>query len=248
MFKNYHQPSKTTFKMSSQTTSIASEQTSNSTSTSFKTLNPEATPFIPSDFSIAEIDPAIHPCQYCQAPCKGKQCRTCHLKMVSSLQGECIDCKENFFAKRKDGTMRKRCKPCQEKYAEMHYRNCPECSKEYHAFLDDGRVYDKCYDCYNKNLKKCEKCGANSFKGDLCVPCYKTEREKKVSPATRSSSKYDKADSKSCKTTGCKGVTFYTFCKSCNDNKKSLNVYMVYTCKGCGLRGRGDYSYCEECS
>jgi hypothetical protein len=223
--------------MNSQTTSISSEQTS--------TLNPAAAPFIPSESFVAAVDPAIHPCQYCQAPCKGKQCRTCHLKMVSSLQGECVDCNENFFAKRKDGTMRKRCKPCQEQYASMHYRNCPECNKEYHAFLDDGRVYDKCYDCYNKNLKKCGKCGANSFKGDLCVPCYKTEKERKVSPSTRST---NKADSKNCKTTGCKGITFYTFCKSCNDNKKSLNVYMVYTCKGCGMKGKGDYSYCEDCS
>lgn len=227
--------------MNSQTTSI-SEQTS------IKSLNPEAAPFMPVETEAA-VDPAIHPCQYCQTPCKGKQCRTCHVKMVSSLQGECVDCKENFFAKRKDGTMRKRCKPCQEKYASMHYTNCPECNKEYHAFLDDGRVYDKCYDCYNKNLKKCEKCGAKSFKGDLCVPCYKDEKEKKSSPPTRVSNRSNNSDSKSCKTTGCKGVTFYTFCKTCNDNNKYLSAsYVLYTCKGCGIKGRGDYSYCEDCN
>jgi DNA topoisomerase-1 len=42
-------------------------------------------------------------------------------------------------------------------------------------------------------------------------------------------------------------IIWHDLCKKCNDNKKYLDSYMIFTCKGCGEKGRGDYSYCSRC-
>ena len=116
-----------------------------------------------------------HPCQYCEKPCVGKQCRDCHLKMVSKSKGKCVDCDQIFFAMRKDGTMRSRCKECQDTYNSKFMAACPGCKNSYHAILKDGRIFDKCFDCYKSSIKMCSKCTKNkTINGnELCPPCHK---------------------------------------------------------------------------
>jgi len=188
--------------------------------------------------------PEVHPCQYCSQPCRGKQCKACHFKMVSKMQAKCADCDKIFIALKKDGTMRKRCKECQDEYTKVHYAKCSECDEQYHAIMADGRVFNKCFDCYKKSFTKCEmeKCDNTTYKGAaLCSGCYKSSkvsRERKNSPSM----------TQNCKTSGCKNTTTYSFCRDCNNKKKSVSEsYMIFTCQKCGSRGRGDYKYCGMC-
>jgi len=188
--------------------------------------------------------PDVHPCQYCTKPCRGKQCKECHFKMLAKIQAKCGDCDKIFVAARKDGTMRKRCSDCHAEHVKKHYATCPGCSEQYHAILEDGRVFDKCYNCYQKSFTVCKSCPNRTFKGaELCSDCYKASR-----PARTHYAPSD-ATYQSCKTEGCKNTTTYTFCKDCNYSRKQLeSKYMTYTCKGCSIKGFGDYKFCEECS
>lgn len=189
--------------------------------------------------------PDVHPCQYCSQPCRGKQCKACHFKMVSKMQAKCADCDKIFIALKKDGTMRKRCKECQDKYTKKHYAKCSECDQQYHAIMADGRVFNKCFDCYKKSFTKCEieKCDNTTYKGAaLCSGCYKSSKavlkERKTSPFK----------SQNCKTSGCENTTTYAFCRDCNNKKKTVSdTYMLFICQKCGSRGRGDYKYCGMC-
>ena len=188
------------------------------------------------------INSEIHPCKYCDTPCKGKQCKKCHLKMVAALQGKCIECHQIFYAKRKDGTFRQRCSDCQDKYTKTHIAKCPDCDKDYYAFLDDGRVFSKCFDCYTvtkKSFQECEVCKKKSYKGPLCHSCYLKDKEVKI----------DNKELIPCRTKDCKNTSTYTFCSTCNRNRKNIdNTYMVFTCKNCGIRGMGDRNYCTNCN
>jgi hypothetical protein len=185
-------------------------------------------------------DNGVHPCQYCEKPCKGKQCKDCHLKMVSKLQGKCADCETVFLAVRKDGTVRKRCKDCQDAYNDKHYAKCPDCKEQYYAFLEDGRVFSKCFDCYQKTktINKCEKCDSKTYKDNtLCSPCYQESKKTAVK----------EKETRPCKKDGCKNLTIYTFCKSCNDSKRVLDSYMVSTCQKCNSRSKGNFKLCFDC-
>ena len=95
----------------------------------------------------------LHPCQYCEKPCRGKQCKECHMNMVKERTGECADCKCSFNAKRFDGTLKKRCTECHKTYIEKYISNCSNCGNKYRKVLDDGRIFDKCFDCYKENNK-----------------------------------------------------------------------------------------------
>ena len=189
--------------------------------------------------------PEVHPCQYCSEPCRGKQCKKCHFKMVSKMQAKCEDCDKIFIALKKDGSMRKRCKECQDEYTKKHYAKCSECDQQYHAIMADGRVFNKCFDCYRKSFTTCEmnNCDNTTYKGAaLCSGCYKSSkavsRERKTSPV----------NPQNCKTTDCKNTTTYAFCRDCNNKKKSVSeTYMLFTCQKCGSRGRGDYKFCGMC-
>jgi hypothetical protein len=116
-----------------------------------------------------------HPCQYCDKPCVGKQCKECHLKMIAKSKSKCVDCEQIFFAARKDGSLRERCKECQDKYNNQFMAKCPSCKNMYHAILKDGRIFDKCYECYKKGIIYCESnCGNKTINGhSLCVGCHK---------------------------------------------------------------------------
>jgi len=187
----------------------------------------------------------IHPCQYCSEPCRGKQCKKCHFKMLSKMQSKCLDCDKIFVALRKDGSMRKRCLECQDEYTKKNYAKCAECDQQYHAIMADGRVFNKCFDCYKKSFTKCQmvSCDNTTYKGaSLCSDCYKASkftRERKTSPINY----------QNCKTDGCKNTTTYSFCRDCNNKKKSVvDNYMLFTCLKCGCRGRGDYKFCGDCN
>jgi hypothetical protein len=185
----------------------------------------------------------IHPCQYCEKPCRGKQCKECHLKMVAKKQGKCIDCNQVFLAARPDGTMRKRCLNCQNAYKEKHIACCPGCGEDFHAFLDDGRVYKSCFKCYEASFSKCERegCEKRTFEGyPFCGECYQEERKKKDKEASFANV---------CKKLGCGKKTDYTFCRECNNERKSLSeTYMTSMCTGCGVRIKGDYKKCYGCN
>jgi len=116
-----------------------------------------------------------HPCQYCEKPCVGKQCKDCHFKMIAKSKGKCQDCEQIFFALKKDGSMRERCKECQDKKNAQFSAKCPECKNTYHAILKDGRIFDKCFDCYKAGIKMCSSgCGKKTINGhELCVGCHK---------------------------------------------------------------------------
>ena len=187
--------------------------------------------------------PEVHPCQYCEKPCRGKQCKECHFKMIAKLQAKCGDCDVIFIAARKDGTMRKRCTDCHQKHVEKNYAKCGDCGEQYHAILEDGRVFDKCYTCYQKSFTICKSCPNRTFKGaELCSECYKASRPVARPPRDET------RELQLCKTQGCRRTTPYTFCRECNESKRNLEInYMTYTCGGCSMRGMGDYKFCGDC-
>jgi hypothetical protein len=197
-------------------------------SSTFRTTNKELTP---------------HPCQHCEKPCFGLQCKDCHLRMEEDLAGECSDCKSTFRAKKKDGKMRKRCQPCQEKYSEKYIGVCPSCRENYHKMNADGRVFDKCYTCYTSSRPKCGKCDKFAFKDKpLCVECHTNE-------LSCSKPKYEKREVFPCSSKGCKETTPYRFCRRCNADQKSVSeIYMISRCQevGCTYRGKGSFKYCKE--
>lgn len=160
----------------------------------------------------------LHPCQYCSKICRGKQCKECHLKMVESKQGECLDCKKSFCALRTDGTKRRRCIDCQNNYNTKYISQCPICYNDYHAFLEDGRVFDKCYKCYRNTFTICEKCKENTHGCHrLCNNCYLEEKSKfsLLSYNSNSSSISDIRILKECLNDECSNQTIYSYCKSC---------------------------------
>lgn len=142
-------------------------------------------------------------------------------------------------------------KQCKECHFKMFQSKCVDCEKVFNALRKNGTMRKRCESCqdhYNdKYVKKCPSCHIEfhdiSGKYKSCLECYKSKKEEekkyKESKVTR--------EEKECKTRNCKNTTFYTFCKKCNDNKKYLDTYMTFTCKGCGIKGQGDYSYCTEC-
>ena len=186
----------------------------------------------------------LHPCQYCEEPCRGKQCKKCHLNMMKERSGSCVDCECIFSAKRPDGSTKKRCFDCQNSYTEKHIAPCPDCEKNYHKVLDDGRTFDKCFECYQGSFSTCEKCDNKTFKGlPLCSECYKAEKEK-----AKSYRKTSPGLTKDCNTIGCQEKTTYPLCYKCNQEfKNASSQYTTYTCEKCGMRGKGDYKFCEEC-
>lgn len=206
-----------------------------------------ATPVVSTTTNI----PEVHPCQYCSKPCRGKQCKECHLKMIAKTQGKCMDCDKVFPAVRKDGTARKRCIDCHNLHLTNKYATCPGagCGVQYHAFLDDGRVFDKCFECYNKSFSKCEKCGSKCFKDvKFCSPCF--QENKKATYIPKAPRDFEGGD-KPCKNAnvGCKSTTNFTFCRDCNYKNKNLtNKYMIYSCEDCGYEGQGDYKKCGDCN
>lgn len=186
----------------------------------------------------------LHPCQYCSKPCRGRQCKSCHLKMVSDRSGKCTDCDETFHAKRQDGTMKKRCHACQQSYNEIHIGSCPGCGDKFHKMLADGRIFEKCYNCYQGSMSKCENCENSTFNGfPLCRDCHQVRPAKKL-PENIIDERYQNQ----CKAAGCIAVTSYTFCRECNyKNKQVSDEYMISTCQDCGYRGNGDFKFCRDC-
>lgn len=117
----------------------------------------------------------LHPCQYCGNLCFGKQCKQCHLKMIESQKGICLDCHNTFNAIRRDGSKRRRCLECQTAYNNKYISECPDCHNTYHAYMEDGRVFEKCFDCYKKTLHKCNNCDSfTKFEYALCRNCYQS--------------------------------------------------------------------------
>jgi hypothetical protein len=163
--------------------------------------------------NIAKPTDTIKQCPNCPNMCFGKQCSECHKKMIEKTQGSCIDCEKLFYAIRQDGTKRKRCKECQEYYNEKHISICKVCKNTYHAVLDDGRKFDKCYKCYQNSINKCEKCDNTVYGQKYCRGCYQNERQ------NRQEVVYVE---KKCKSDDCINITTYTYCKTCNDNYRSM--------------------------
>lgn len=189
-----------------------------------------------------------HPCVHCSKPCFGSQCKECHLKMVANREGECVDCKNNFYALRKDGSKRKRCQECQERYNKDHTDICPDCGNVYHARLDDGRVFNRCFDCYTKSFHKCAKCD-NTIRGDfeMCSECFNKEKQVEFENKRRKIETLHPLVY--CRNKDCHNKTTFTYCKPCNDNIRSLEYnYMLSTCQeeGCGYKGRGNFKYCSD--
>lgn len=126
---------------------------------------------------VVEEEKKLHPCQYCEKSCYGKQCKECHLKMIEKQQGVCLDCHKTFFAIRKNGSKRRRCLDCQDAYNNKYIAECPDCKMTYHAYMEDGRVFNKCFTCYKKSLHKCEKCeNYTKFEYALCRICYQNRK------------------------------------------------------------------------
>ena len=177
-----------------------------------------------------------HPCPYCEKPCRGKQCKECHLKMIEKKQTKCIDCDTIFNGLRPDGSMKKRCFECQKSYKTTHIKNCEDCIKEFHSVLSDGRIYNKCFDCYQKRINKCNNCDKRTFKDlPLCSECYQQEKSKNT------------YEEKPCKNSYCKNTTTYTFCSKCKTNKDIENEYMISTCEDCSYKYKGNFRICQEC-
>lgn len=181
-----------------------------------------------------------HPCQYCETPCFGLQCKNCHLKMVAEREGDCVDCKNKFAnALRRDGTKKQRCKPCQEEFERINILPCPDCNTMF-----DARIFERCLDCYKKSFHKCEKCD-KTIRGEytMCSDCFKKQREeKRLSRDTL----YPSND---CRTKGCTNQTTYTFCKQCNDANRSISsLSIINRCQelGCSINYKGNYKYCES--
>jgi len=171
----------------------------------------------------------LHPCQYCERPCKGKQCRECHFDMLAYKQGQCCDCNKVFTAIRKDGSIKKRCNECQYSYNLKHISICPSCGLTYHAYLSDGRIFDKCYKCYQSSITKCQNCDKFAFNGyALCKQCYQETKksdweEPTIHPHVKRK-KYQFDDIISgilpCKKLDCLNFTNSTFCKECHNEYK----------------------------
>jgi hypothetical protein len=160
----------------------------------------------------------LHPCQYCLKMCRGKQCKECHLKMVESKQGQCLECEKTFYAIRADGSKRRRCLDCQNNYNAKYISQCPICKSDYHAFLEDGRAFDKCYTCYQNSFTECINCSEKAPNGHpLCKNCY-LEEKSKVSILSYNSNPGSVSDIKTlreCQNEGCLNQTVYSYCKSC---------------------------------
>ena len=198
-------------------------------------------------------DFSLHPCQYCEKTCRGKQCKDCHFKMIMSKQGECIDCKTQFYALRNDGSKRRRCLDCQNNYNSTHIAKCPICNNDYHAYLEDGRIFDKCYNCYSSSNKECNKCKKIVINGfPLCKECYTKEKLSKnkilsYSPtsSTKSIEYTFKQLERICKTENCNNSTIFTYCKNCyHQNKNNLEIS---ECEICGCKSKGEFKVCETC-
>ena len=147
----------------------------------------------------------IHPCKYCGASCKGKQCKQCHLKMISKKQ-ECIDCKKNFISLR--------CFSCQSDFNER-MSECPDCGKLYYGVSIDGRIFKKCFDCYQNDFSNCKKCGKKCFKKySFCKDCNIEENINNIDDGTNINI---------CKSKDCNNKTKLIFCKECYINFKIIN-------------------------
>jgi len=200
-----------------------------------------------------DLENTLHPCKYCKKTCKGKQCKDCHFKMVSSRQGVCLDCDKQFYAVRSDNSKRKRCFECQKNYNSTHIAKCPICNIDYHAYLEDGRFFDKCYGCYKSNIKECEKCKKNTINGfPLCNICYNEEKSSKIkllsySPtsSTKSIEYTFKQIDKQCKTDNCNNSTIFTYCEGCYSKNKPGLITSI--CQICGYKNRGNFKICNKC-
>jgi hypothetical protein len=112
----------------------------------------------------------LHPCKYCGNTCRGKQCKQCHIKMISR-QNECLDCKKHFISLR--------CDDCNEKHKHK-FNKCPECDINYLNISKDGKIFEKCYECYQKGFSNCKLCNNKCFKQYLyCKTCYEKNKETK---------------------------------------------------------------------
>ena len=150
-----------------------------------------------------------HPCLYCGNPCFGKQCKQCHLKMLESQKGECLDCNVKFNAIRRDGSKRRRCLDCQQSYNNKYISECPDCKNTYHAYMEDGRVFEKCFDCYKKSLHKCTGCeNFTKFEYALCRNCYQSSNERRYN-SQRELQLFK------CKNEICENLTTKNLCKTC---------------------------------
>ena len=190
-----------------------------------------------------------HPCQYCNKSCFGKQCKQCHLNMVASREGKCVDCGNSFPALRKDGSKKSRCNGCQEAYEKIHIAKCPDCGENFHAMLKNGKSYSKCLPCYKKDFTTCKNCSKTTrVEYPLCKDCYVTEKSEKHEKRSYKN-KESAYPLHECNTKGCENKTSYSLCSSCNNAFKDVaNEYMISTCQyeGCRYRGKGSFKYCEE--
>lgn len=158
-----------------------------------------------------KINKDSHPCQYCGNPCYGKQCKQCHLKMLESQKGLCIDCNLSFHATRRDGSKRRRCMDCQTSYNKKYISECPDCKTTYHAYMEDGRVFEKCFPCYRKSLHKCTNCdNFTKFEFALCRNCYQSSSsDRKFYSSPRELQLFK------CNNETCENLTSKNLCKSC---------------------------------
>ncbi len=121
--------------------------------------------------------PTLHPCKYCGNSCIGKQCKDCHLRMVTLRNGKCADCGTEFLSVRRDGSVRKRCGECQYAYNQEYISVCPGCGDTFPSKLKDGRSFTKCYKCYRSTVNKCTRCDNNAYNGyALCRECHQSTR------------------------------------------------------------------------
>ena len=171
---------------------------------------------IPENNSTAPVETIkkdSHPCQYCGNPCYGKQCKQCHLKMLESQKGICVDCDVTFPASRRDGSKRRRCYDCQLTYNNKYISECPDCKQTYHAYMEDGRRFNKCFPCYKNSLHKCTNCdNFTKFEFALCRKCYQQSAGERKSSSPRELQLFK------CNTPDCENLTSKMFCKTCYFN------------------------------
>ena len=140
----------------------------------------------------------FHPCKYCGNSCKGKQCKQCHLKMISRNH-DCIDCDIKFTSLR--------CFSCQDFHNKNNLSTCPDCSNLFLSFTKDGKCFQKCYECYQNGFANCKKCNKRCFKQySFCKECYFTTKIDEVVLETN------------CKSKDCTNKTAYIFCQECYKN------------------------------
>jgi hypothetical protein len=141
-----------------------------------------------------DIQNEIHPCKYCGNFCKGKQCRDCHLKMIST-QCECIDCSIKFIPLR--------CFNCENFQAKNSLNNCPECGNIFCSLSKSGKTFQTCYDCYQNDFSNCKKCNKRCLKKySFCKQCY---------PLVKNEEDIEKK----CESKDCYNKTNYNFCQDC---------------------------------